>query len=485
MFLHHVYTRSLKTSHKQSSTAGSPTGFCMAAPRARLRVLPLPRAVHILLVLAAVFFLWHPAQGWAKSYDTINISNPFLNKTPVAVAEFKALTGKDAETEIGATALQILNEGLAFTGYLKLVNPRAFLSNPAQSGIQLGQINFRDWTGIGAELLITGGVEIDQDQVQLKLRLFDTFNTKLLKGKIYTGPPGQVRRMIHLFCAEVSHALTGTWGVFNSKLSFISTVNGNKEVFISDFDGHNPRQVTHHKSISLSPAWSSDGQWLAYVSYAGGKPDIYIKHLAENRGAIVNREGMNISPAWMPGQEKLAAAMSFSGNQQIYLLTRNGEIIKKITDSWGINVSPVFSPDGRKIAFVSNRSGTPQIYITDLDTQDVRRVTFQGNYNTSPAWSPDGNKMAYVGIEKNRIDIYMINLASGPGMPVQLTRDQKDNEDPSWSPDGNLIVFTSNREGNLPALHVMTAAGTDQRRLLHMKGRQTQPGWSGPMTYED
>ncbi len=104
-------------------------------------------------------------------------------------------------------------------------------------------------------------------------------------------------------------------------------------------------------------------------------------------------------------------------------------------------VSPEFSPDGGRLAFVSNRSGTPQIYIKDLASGDVSRVTFQGKYNTSPAWSPDGKKIAYVGIEENRIDIYLILLDRGPGMPVQLTRDQGDNEDPCWSPDGNLIVF--------------------------------------------
>ena len=478
--------RLLKNIYNSRCLSGTPAaGPCnayFAAGQRRIQMLPVC-CIQLLLLLAVVF--WQPAAGLARSYDTINVSNPFLQKTPVAVPGFKALTGKQTESDIGEKARLILNDGLAFTGYLKLVNPDAFLADPAQTGIQLGQINFRDWTGIGAELLITGGVEVEQGMVKLKLRLFDTFNTKLLKGKIYTGPESQVRRMIHLFCAEISHVLTGKWGVFNSRLTFVSTVNGNKEVFISDFDGYNPRQVTRHKSISLSPAWSSDGKWLAYVSYAKGKPDIYIKHLEQNRGTIVSREGMNISPAWMPGQAKLAAALSFSGNQQIYLLTRNGEIIKKVTSSWGINVSPRFSPDGRKLAFVSNRSGTPQIYIKDLDTQDVRRVTFQGRYNTSPAWSPDGNKMAYVGIDQNRIDIYVINLASGPGMPVQLTRDQGDNEDPSWSPDGNLIVFASSREGGSPALYVMTAAGTDQRRLMHMTGRQTQPGWSGPMVHDD
>lgn len=424
-----------------------------------------------------------PAPLNAAPYDTIQISNPFLNKTPVALPAFKALTGSPEERVIGEKAHQILVDGLAFTGYLKQVNPDAFLADPAETGIQMSEINFQDWTGIGAELLITGGIEEKDGRVKLELRLFDTFNTQMLKGKIYTGSPSQIRKMIHLFWAEVSHALTGNWGVFGSKLAFVSTVDGNKEIFVSDFDGYNPTRITRYNSISLSPAWSSDSRWLAYVSYAGGKPDIYIRHMEQNRGTVINRDGMNITPAWMPGQDTLAAALSFSGNQEIYLLTRKGEMIKKVTSSWGINVSPQFSPDGGRLAFVSNRSGTPQIYIKDLASEDVSRVTFQGSYNTSPAWSPDGKKIAYVGIEKNRIDIYLLQLDRGPGMPVQLTRDQGDNEDPAWSPDGNLIVFTSTRDGQGPALFVMTAVGTDQRRLMKMPGRQTQPRWSGPVTY--
>ncbi len=438
----------------------------------------------VLFMLAGLFFM-APDRLTAAPYDTIQVSNPFLNKTPIALPAFKALTGSPAEMKIGADARDILESGLAFTGYLKPVNPNAFLADPSKTGIQMSQIKFSDWTGIGAELLVTGGIEEKDGQVKLEMRLFDTFNTQLLKGKVYTGPPDQVRRMIHLFCAEVSHALTGSWGVFASKLAFVSTVDGNKEIFVSDFDGHNPTRITRHKNISLSPAWSSDGQWLAYVTYAGGKPDIYIRGLEQDQSTVINREGMNITPAWMPGKEVLAAALSFSGNQEIYLLTRKGEMITKVTSSWGINVSPQFSPDGGKLAFVSNRSGNPQIYIKDLTSSEVNRVTFQGKYNTSPAWSPDGKKMVYVGIEKNRIDLYLIRLDKGPGMPVQLTRDQGDNEDPAWSPDGNLIIFTSTRDGQGPGLFVMTAAGTDQRRLMKMPGRQTQPRWSKPMTYKE
>ena len=210
-----------------------------------------------------------------------------------------------------------------------------------------------------------------------------------------------------------------------------------------------------------------------------------VKNLKENRGAIVHHKGSNISPDWMPGQLNIAAALSFSGNQEIYLLTKKGEVTKRITKSWGVNVSPTFSPDGKKIAFTSNRGGTPQIYIKDLDSGDVKRVTFKGRYNTSPAWSPDGKKIAYVGIEKNKIDIFIINLTSASGMPVQLTMNQQDNEDPSWSPDGSLIAFTSNREGGVSRLFVMTSAGTDQRRLLTLTGKQSQPGWSKSTSFEN
>ncbi len=220
----------------------------------------------------------------AKDYDYINISNPFLKKTPVAVTEFKLFNGHAVEIQDGKTAGMFLKQALDFTGYLKTMNPVAFLSNPAESGIQLGQINFRDWTGIGAELLITGGISENNGKVRLELRLFDTFNAKLMVGKVYTGSRSRIRQMIHLFCSEISYQLTGKWGVFNSKIAFVSTVNGKKEIFTCDFDGENVRQITSHKSISLSPSWSFDGRWLAYVSYARKSPQIFIKNLKENRG---------------------------------------------------------------------------------------------------------------------------------------------------------------------------------------------------------
>lgn len=415
------------------------------------------------------------SRGISADHAYININDPFIRKIPVAVPDFKRITGHEKEKLLGEEARATLTEGLDFTGYIQIMDPLSFLDNPSEKGITKSEIRFKNWTSIGTELLVTGGVIEQDDSVRLKLRLFDTFKETLLVGKVYTGHKKDVRRMVHRFCAEISHYLTGKWGVFSSKIAFVSTVNGSKEIFVCDFDGHNPKQLTRLKTITLSPSWSSDGKWLAYTSYAAGKPDLYIRNVKENHGSVVNRKGLNVTPDWFPGDFSLAATLSFSGDQEIYLLNGRGEILKKLTDNWGIDVSPSFSPDGKQMAFVSKRSGTPQIYIKDLSTGVATRLTFQGRYNTSPAWSPDGDKLAYVGVVKNKINIYVIGVYGGE--PVQLTVDSGDNEDPAWSPDGNLIAFSSTRGGN-SRIYVMTSAGGEQRPLLILDGAQTDPDWS-------
>ena len=425
------------------------------------------------LVLTAVILLT-AGIGHAE-YDYIDISNPFLRKIPVAVPVFKAITGADGEIELSIKAADLLSSALAFTGYFKTLDRGAFLINPEEFGLVGPSIKFENWTSIGAELLVTGGLTVKDKIIEMEIRIFDTFKQKLLIGKKYKGWINDQRRMIHRFCSEVIYRFTNTRGVFDTKLAFISTGDGSKEIYFCDFDGYNPKRFTHNKSITLSPSWSSDGKWMAYTSYVKGKPDLYIRHIKEKRGTVVSKKGLNSSPAWVPGKFALAASLSFSGDPEIYLLTGNGKIIKRLTHSRGIDVSPAWSPDGKKMAFVSKRSGSPQIHIMDLDSGRVKRLTFQGKYNTQPEWSPKGDKIAYSAMENGEINIYVVDTEGNH--PVQLTHGTGNNESPSWSPDGSLITFSSTREG--PArIYMMNAFGTDQRRLLVMPGQQTNPNWS-------
>ena len=432
------------------------------------------RRSNILFLIIITVLSINPVLCLAQ-YDYIDINNPFLKKIPIAVPLFKTFSNKEVEKKISKNASRLISETLTFTGYFKSLDRDAFLEDPQKTGIVANRIKFKNWTDIGAELLITGGLSVKEDIIEMELRLFDTFKGRLLVGKRYKGWITDQRKMIRRFCSEVIHSLTGKWGIFNSKIAFVSTGSGNKEIYISDFDGYLPKQFTHNKAITLSPAWSSDGKWIAYTSYARGNPDIYIKNLQEKRGFVISKKGLNIAPAWVPGKFELAATLSFSNDQEIYLLTGTGKIIKKLTNARVIDVSPSWSPDGKKIAFVSKRSGTPQIYIKDIGSGQVDRLTFRGRHNSTPSWSPAGDRIAYTGIEHGQSNIYVIGV-DGSG-PLQLTHDKGDNESPSWSPDGSLIVFASTREGP-SRIYIMTGLGTDQRRLLTLKGEQTNPKWS-------
>jgi TolB protein len=275
--------------------------------------------------------------------------------------------------------------------------------------------------------------------------------------------------------------LTGHEGIFSSQIAFISTTTGHKEIYLADFDGHNPRQFTNTEAITLFPAWSSDGQWLAFTDYRRGKPDLYIRHIREQQGTVISLKGSNLTPAWVPGQFALAASLSYEGNPAVYLLTGKGKIIKKLTNHWGIDVSPSWSPDGQIVAFVSDRSGSPQIYIKDVNDGKVRRLTYEGNYNTAPQWSPRGDYIAYTRLGKeDGVNIYVIRPEGHDS--IQLTQNAGNNESPTWSPDGSLIAFSSTREGP-SRIYVMNANGANQRRLLALEGEQTNPSWSPRLSY--
>ncbi|MDY6905198.1 MAG: Tol-Pal system beta propeller repeat protein TolB [Thermodesulfobacteriota bacterium] len=449
--------------------------------------------VVVVRIIAALVFLICLLPGVSTAgYDYINISNPFLFKIPVAVPVFKAMTHTPApnvqastngdtgpaslESAIARDAADLLAGTLVFTRYFEIIDRAAFIEEPAEKGITLEEVNCKNWRDIEAEFLITGGVSLRNDVMSLELRLIDVFKERMLIGKKYKGRASDQRTMVRRFCSEIMKRFTGGPGIFESRIAFVSTGTGHKEIYTCDFDGYNPQQLTHDNSINLSPAWSADGRWLAYTSYRKGHPDLYIKHLTENRGVVFSRDGVNISPAWKPDAFSLAATLSFSGDQEIYLLTGTGKILKQLTRSWGIDVSPTFAPDGERIAFVSNRSGSPQIYIQDIASGATQRLTFEGGYNTTPDWAPKKNRIAYCAMEAGEFNIKVIDIETKE--IVGLTGGQGDNESPSWSPDGSLIAFSSTREGGVPKIFVMSAAGTDQKRLLNLPGKQTCPRWS-------
>jgi TolB protein len=428
--------------------------------------------VFSLAVAGICIFVFLAAPANAQIY--LDINEPQLRRIPLAIPDFVVEATQPSAPAAARQGEKLLREFLDFTGFFNILPPQGYLTDLGR-GVTETQIRFSDWTAIGAELLISAKLVDRGGRMSFELRLFDTFANTVIAGRAYTAHPDQVRDVIRRFSAEVIYRLTGTRGIFESQIAFVSTGTGNKEIFFCEFDGYAPSQFTRDSVIALSPAWSSDGRYLAYTAYKDVGPQLYVRDLSTRTAWNIAHGSLNITPAWRPGAFEMAATLSLDNNQDIYTLTGNGKIIKRMTKAWDIDVSPTWSPDGKRMAFVSERSGGTHIFVMDEDGGQVTRLTFSGRENTEPAWSPNGRYIAYTSRVAGRNEIFVMN-ADG-SRPRQLTSGGGDNESASWSPDSTLIAFSSTREG-VSRIFVMNANGMAQRRLLILPGQQSQPAWS-------
>ncbi|MFO7784271.1 MAG: Tol-Pal system beta propeller repeat protein TolB [Thermodesulfobacteriota bacterium] len=433
--------------------------------------------VRLLLFFTLVWASAALFPGPAAARIFIDINAPSVQQLRIAIPEFIP-RDEQADPGSGRKLAEVTANDLELSGYFLTIDKEAFLPG-SMEGIIQDTIRFRDWSLIGAELLLTCTYTSIGQSLELEARLYDVFRARQVFTKRLLGRKAEHRALAHRLSNEIIYFLTGQKGMFLSRLAYVNRSQKNKEaykeVFVCDIDGHNTKQLTFDKSIAMLPRWGPEGKRLLYVSYKDGGPMLYLKNLGTGVDQrISGRTGLNIGADWAPEGETIALTLSHGDNPDIYTMDLKGNILDRLTKHWGIDVSPVFSPDGRKIAFVSNRSGTPQIYIKELESGEVRRLTFEGKYNTSPSWS-SLNRIAFTGMNGGRFDIFTVNE---DGTDLQnLTRGRGNNEDPCWSPDGRYIAFSSNRDGRYH-IYIMTAGGRNQQRITSQSGEQSSPGWS-------
>jgi len=431
-----------------------------------------PRIYLGLIVILSVIFFSFPRQSLGRIY--IDINAPSFQKFRIAIPDFKNQTKQNGHPELVSKLTAVICSDLEYSGYFSQIDKEAFLSGQDVI-LTPGNIRFKDWSVIGAELLLYGAYTCIDNSVEIEVRLFDVISGRQILGKRGLGDLKDYRFLVHRLSNEIILKLTGHASIFLTKLAFVSDKSGHKEVYVSDYDGHNVRQITKDRLIAILPRLSPDGKKITYTSYKEGAPMLYLRDIASGREKrLSGRGGLNSGVSWSPDGHTIALTMSRKGDPDIYQMDLNGNILKRLTNYLGIDVSPSYSPDGKRVAFVSNRSGSPQIFVLDLASGKTERLSFNGSYNTSPSWSRL-NRIAYVSLTGGNLDIFSVD-ANG-GQLRRLTENQGKNEDPCWSPDGRYIVFSSNREGAYN-LYIMNGNGLNQRKITSFSGNHTSPSWA-------
>ena len=335
------------------------------------------------------------------------------------------------------------------------------------------------YRSLGAEMLLQNALKLEGERLVLEGRLIDLASRQPIVGKRYRGTFDLARRIAHTFADEIVLYLTGKRGVALTSIAFSSDRDGEKEIYLMDYDGFDQRRISGHRSISLSPAWSPSGDAVAYVSYFGGSgPAIYLADITTGKKApVVTSGSLNTSPTFSPDGRRIVFSRGMGANVEIFSCRRDGSELKRLTTSPNIDANPSWSPSGTEIAFTSSRSGSPQIYIMDVEGTNQRRVTFEGEYNDGAAWSPDGTRLAYATrIQQNRFDIALLDLVSLSAQ--RITDGPGSNETPTFSPDGRRVAFSSTRAGK-SAIFVMEARYGAEAEQLTFDGSNLAPDWSG------
>ena len=223
-----------------------------------------------------------------------------------------------------------------------------------------------------------------------------------------------------------------------------------------------------------APAWSPDGQRLAFSAERDGQSDIMTMGAdGTGRRVLTNTPGEDGAPAFSPDGRTIAFETNRDGNFEIYTMDAAGHSPVRVSRHNATDRSPSWSPDGRRIAFLSDRDRRPafDVYIMNADGSDVMRVTTTGTF-WAPQFSPDGKHIAVQGDR----DIRVINLDDKA--VKRLTFEPQNGMSPSWSPDGSRIVFASTRNGRLE-IFTMHADGSNQDILVSMPGSSVlDPRWS-------
>jgi TolB protein len=173
--------------------------------------------------------------------------------------------------------------------------------------------------------------------------------------------------------------------------------DGNIDIYIIGTNGKNLRRVTNSRANEVSPSWSPDGNFVAFLSDRTGTPQVYM---------------LNINK----GPEK-------SGNSSIRL-SREGSY----------NSSPAWSPDGRWIAYTGRMGGQFDLFLIDMKANGspVRRLTATVCNEENPSWSPDSRFLVYDSNKYGNYDIYIMSIYGGT--PKRITRGPAKERMPAWSP---------------------------------------------------
>jgi TolB protein len=400
----------------------------------------------------------------AQAALDIEITGAGEHQTPISVVRFGG-----EERVAGQAISSVVSNDLMRTGLFKLIDPAGKVPH------EPGEVKYFEWPGV--EALVIGSVRVLNDgRAEVRFRLLDAVRQTELIALAVTAKSDQVRAIGHRIADLVYEKLTGSAGVFSTRIAYVNRENRHYRLVVADSDGYGEQTLLSSNEPIMSPAWSPDGKQIAYVSFERGHACVYVQSVAtQKRSLLADFSGSNSSPAWAPDGKQLAIVLTRDGSSQLYLVRADGSDLRRITFSETIDTEPTFAPDGKSLLFTSDRGGKAQIYRVGVEGGYAERLTFEGSNNFSPRFSPDGKSFVYSQFNGGTFYIAVQDFES---KQVQILTAGGWEKKPSFAPNGKLILFATESQGR-GILATVSSDGRVKQKMVAQRGDIREPVW-GP-----
>ena len=427
----------------------------------------LQSGIALAFALFASVLIAAPASAALK----VDVTQGNIQPLPIAIPDF----GQGTE---GQNIAGVVRADLGRSGIFRPLDPKSFLEQVKDIN---APPNFANWRVINAQALVTGQAAMQPDgQLKVAFRLWDIYGETQMLGLEYSTAPENWRRIAHMISDKIYQRITGEKGYFDTRIVFIAesgpALNRKKRLAVMDEDGANPNFLTHGDYLVLTPRFNPTAQMIAYMSYIGGRPRVYLFDMETGRQEMLGDfPNMTFSPRFSPDGNKIVMSLEKNGNSDIYVMDLRTRGVTRLTTDPAIDTSPSYSPDGSQITFESDRGGSQQVYVMNADGSNVHRISFGPGKNGTPVWSPRGDLIAFT---KEDGGTFRIGVMRPDGSGERMITDGWEDEGPTWAPNGRVLMFGRTlRGGRGSQIWSVDVTGRNEQKVI-TPGDASDPAWS-------